>query len=142
MMNHKWYSLRVDETEKILGTNAASGLTRKAARSRTLKSGGNDFFYVESRDAFSCARSVLADPMLLLLVGVDIVDFCGVQVCRGYVRVTCPHIAGTASVNDVLKHVVGWVSCGSFGFDTQCVRFVERQVSNECVHRIMEHPSV
>jgi len=72
-MNHKWYSLNVDETEKILETNAASGLSRKAARSRVIKSGGNDFFYVESRAVLSCIKSVFADPMLLLLIGVDIV---------------------------------------------------------------------
>lgn len=72
MMNHKWYSLSLNEIEKILGTNAASGLSRKAARSRVLKNGGNDFFYVESRALISCIRSVFADPMLLLLIGVDI----------------------------------------------------------------------
>ena len=56
----KWYSLSVSETEKILGTNAASGLTRKAARSRVRKNGENDFFYVEYRSFWSCLRAVFA----------------------------------------------------------------------------------
>ena len=71
----KWYSLSVSETEKILGTNAASGLTRKAARSRIRKSGENDFFYVEYRSLWSCLRAVFAEPMLLLLIGLDIIAF-------------------------------------------------------------------
>jgi len=75
MMDNKWYSLSVSETEKELGTNAASGLTRKAARSRVIKSGENDFFYVECRSILSCLKAVFAEPMLLLLIGLDIIAF-------------------------------------------------------------------
>ena len=72
-MNYKWYSLTPEEIEKILRTNAALGLSRKAARSRVRKTGGNSFFFVETRSIGSCLRSVFCDPLLLLLIGVDIV---------------------------------------------------------------------
>ena len=72
-MNYKWYSLTPEEIEKILRTNAALGLSRKAARSRVRKTGGNSFFFVETRSIGSCLRSVFCDPLLLLLIGVDVV---------------------------------------------------------------------
>ncbi len=72
-MNYKWYSLTLEEIEKILRTNAALGLSRKAARSRIRKTGGNSFFFVESRSIASCLRSAFCEPLFLLLVGVDIV---------------------------------------------------------------------
>ncbi len=72
-MNYKWYSLTLEEIEKILRTNAALGLSRKAAHSRVRKTGGNSFFFVESKSTGSCLRSVFCDPLLLLLIGVNIV---------------------------------------------------------------------
>ena len=72
-MNGKWYSLDVCDVEKILKTNAASGLTRKAARSRARKSGGNSFFFVGTKSISSCFLSVISDPLLLLLIGVDVI---------------------------------------------------------------------
>ena len=56
-----------------------------------------------------------------LLVGVDVVDFCRMQICRVYVRITRTHIAGAGSVYYVLKHVVGRISGGTFRFDAQRV---------------------
>lgn len=72
-MNGKWYSLGINDVEKILKTNAASGLTRKAARSRARKSGGNSFFFVGTKSISSCFLSVISDPLLLLLIGVDVI---------------------------------------------------------------------
>ncbi len=73
MMKEKWYSINIEDAEKILKTNAASGLSRKAARSRVAKSGGNSFFFVGTKSIFSCLWSVISDPMLLLLIGIDII---------------------------------------------------------------------
>ncbi len=73
MMNGKWYSIGIEETEKILRTNAASGLSRKAARSRAAKCGGNSFFFVGTKSLVSCFWTVISDPMLLLLIGIDII---------------------------------------------------------------------
>ncbi len=73
MMNGKWYSIGIEEAEKILKTNAASGLTRRAARSRAARSGGNSFFFVGTKSLISCFWSVISDPMLLLLIGIDII---------------------------------------------------------------------
>ena len=72
-MNGKWYSLGIQDVEKILKTNAASGLTRKAARSRARKTGGNSFFFVGTKSISSCFLSVVSDPLLLLLIGVDVI---------------------------------------------------------------------
>ncbi len=72
-MNGKWYSIGIEEAEKILKTNAALGLSRKAARSRAGKNGGNSFFFVGTKSVFSCFWATISDPMLLLLIGIDII---------------------------------------------------------------------
>ena len=72
-MGRKWYARGIDEVAAELKTNAASGLDRKAARSRLRKTGGNSFFFVGTRSFFGCVKAVLADPMLLLLIGVVII---------------------------------------------------------------------
>ncbi len=72
-MNEKWFSLEISEIEKKLKTNAACGLTRKAARSRLRKEGRNNFFYLRHKSVSQCAKRVLADPMLILLIAVNII---------------------------------------------------------------------
>lgn len=72
-MGRKWYARGIDDVTAELKTNAASGLDRKAARSRLRKTGGNSFFFVGTRSFFGCVKAVLADPMLLLLIGVVII---------------------------------------------------------------------
>lgn len=69
-MERKWYTRGIDDVAAELKTNAASGLDRKAARSRLKKTGGNSFFFVGTRSFFGCVKAVLADPMLLILIGV------------------------------------------------------------------------
>lgn len=72
-MGRKWYARGIDEVTAELKTNAASGLDRKAARSRLRKTGGNSFFFVGTRSFFGCVKAVLADPMLLILIGVVVI---------------------------------------------------------------------
>ena len=72
-MERKWYARGIDEVTAELKTNAASGLDRKAARSRLRKTGGNSFFFVGTRSFFGCVKAVLADPMLLILIGVVVI---------------------------------------------------------------------
>jgi len=72
-MNEKWFSLTIPEIENKLKTNAASGLSRKAARSRLKKQGRNNFFFLSETSAVNCIKRVLSDPMLLLLIAVDII---------------------------------------------------------------------
>ena len=72
-MNEKWFSLEIEEIEKKLNTNAASGLSRKAARSRLRKEGKNNFFHLRQRSVGECARRVFSDPMLILIIAVNII---------------------------------------------------------------------
>ncbi len=72
-MNEKWFSLEISEIEQKLKTNAALGLSRKAARSRLKKDGKNTFFFLREKSIAECIRRVLFDPMLLLMIAVDII---------------------------------------------------------------------
>ena len=72
-MNEKWFSLDIPEIEKKLNTNAASGLSRKAARSRFRKNGRNNFFYLRTRTAAQCIARVFSDPILILTVAVNVI---------------------------------------------------------------------
>lgn len=70
-MNEKWMLDSLDEVEKKLNTNAASGLSRKAARSRRQKAGENAFFLLPRAKLVDSIREVIAQPsaVLLLLLG-------------------------------------------------------------------------
>lgn len=72
-MSKKWYSIGISDIEKILKTNAACGLSHKAARSRIKKDGKNDFFYTNDKPLLSVLRPLVSDPIFILLVCVDIV---------------------------------------------------------------------
>ena len=73
VMNEKWFLLDIAEIEQKLKTNAACGISRKAARSRLRKEGQNNFFFVKKRSVSQCIKRVFSDPMLLLLIAVDII---------------------------------------------------------------------
>ena len=49
-MSKKWYSIGYSDAEKILKTNAACGLSHKAARSRIRKEGKNEKEAGKERD--------------------------------------------------------------------------------------------
>lgn len=72
-MNEKWFSLEISDVEKKLKTNAALGLTRKAARSRARKEGINEFFHLRRISAADCIKKIFWDPMLILIIAVDII---------------------------------------------------------------------
>ena len=64
-MNEKWFSMPIDEVEKKLKTNAASGLSLKAASARTSKE--EPFFRVRKRGIGMLIVDLFADFFLLLL---------------------------------------------------------------------------
>lgn len=67
-MNEKWFLMSVDEIEKKLKTNAASGLSLKAARSRaSLHKKDSPFFTVKKKRADKMLLELFSDIFLVLL---------------------------------------------------------------------------
>ena len=67
-MNEKWFDLSVEEIEKKLKTNAASGLTPKAARSRAgMHKKDEPFFTVKKRRVDKIILELFSDIFLVLL---------------------------------------------------------------------------
>jgi hypothetical protein len=67
MKNEKWFALDISEIEKKLKTNAASGLSPKAARSRYDRANGS--LFIPSRmSPWRIAGSLFADFALILLL--------------------------------------------------------------------------
>lgn len=64
-MKEKWFSLPIDEIEKKLKTNAASGLSLKAARARVNKD--EPFFKIRKKSIGMLIVDLFADFFLLLL---------------------------------------------------------------------------
>lgn len=64
-MNDKWFLLSIDEVEKKLKTNAASGLTIKAAKARTTKE--EPFFKIKKKSIGILIVDLFVDFFLLLL---------------------------------------------------------------------------
>lgn len=67
MKNEKWFALDISQVEKKLKTNAASGLSRKAARSRRDPSVGS-VFYPYAKSPLRMLGEMLADFALILLL--------------------------------------------------------------------------
>ena len=67
-MNEKWFDLSVEEIEKKLKTNAASGLSPKAARSRaSMHKKDEPFFTVKKRRIDKLILELVSDIFLVLL---------------------------------------------------------------------------
>ena len=67
-MNEKWFDLSVEEIEKKLKTNAASGLSPKAARSRAgMHKKDEPFFTVKKRRGDKLLLELFSDIFLVLL---------------------------------------------------------------------------
>lgn len=66
-MNEKWFALSVKEIEAKLKTNAATGLSRKAARSRGLKDNGK-LFYTKTKKPYRMLTDILSDFALIILL--------------------------------------------------------------------------
>ena len=65
-MNEKWFSLSIAEIEKKLKTNAALGLSRKAARSRCSGEKGS-IFESSRRSVLSVFGEIISDFSLIIL---------------------------------------------------------------------------
>ncbi len=66
--NVKWHKMTASATVSQLHTNAASGLSPRAARSRIRKFGPNTLFDVCGCGRFSVWKPLLTDPSVLLLL--------------------------------------------------------------------------
>ena len=81
-MNEKWFSYDVSSVEKKLKTNAASGLSPKAARSRYKKE--NSSFYIKPRKKLSSMiLEVVADFSLILLMICSVIALCFTEYLTG-----------------------------------------------------------
>lgn len=67
MKNEKWFSLETEEIEKKLNTNAAAGLSLKAARSRGARRSG-DLFCIPRRSPWRILGDIVLDFALILLL--------------------------------------------------------------------------
>ena len=72
-MNEKWFALPIEQIEKKLKTNAASGLTRKAARSRSSKGYGK-LFLLPIRSPARILLSLCSDFSLIILLILSLVS--------------------------------------------------------------------
>ncbi len=72
-MNEKWFELSVDQVEKKLKTNAASGLSRKAARSRVNPNAGS-VFITPTKSPFRLLGELVSDFALILLFFVALIS--------------------------------------------------------------------
>lgn len=66
-MNEKWFALDIAQVEKKLKTNAASGLSRKAARSRENANAGH-LFYVPRKPIWKLILNIFSDFSLIILL--------------------------------------------------------------------------
>ncbi|MBQ9131283.1 MAG: cation-transporting P-type ATPase [Clostridia bacterium] len=64
--NVKWYQMTAEDTVVELNTNAACGLSCKAARSRSRKAGLNTLFDPPKQSFWGSVRPFVTDPSLLL----------------------------------------------------------------------------
>ena len=67
MKNEKWFSLEIEEIEKKLNTNAAAGLSLKAARSRGARKSG-ELFFTPHRSPWRLVGDIVFDFALILLL--------------------------------------------------------------------------
>ena len=72
-MNEKWFSFSTAEIEQKLKTNAASGLSRKAARSawyreRRQSANSHTLFIRKSKSARKMFKEVISDFAFIILV--------------------------------------------------------------------------
>ena len=71
-MSKKWFALNAEQIEKKLKTNAATGLSRKAARSRYNKEAGS-LFYSQKKSLAKMLMELFSDFTLIILLLVAVV---------------------------------------------------------------------
>ncbi len=81
-MNEKWFLYNVADVEKKLKTNAASGLSPKAARSRMRRA--NSTYFIRSQKRISTLfGEIVADFALVLLIIASVVALCFTEYTTG-----------------------------------------------------------
>ena len=75
MKNVKWFELGIPQVERKLKTNAASGLSRKAARSRINREAGS-VFLLPSKSLLTMLGEIFFDASLLILLLTALVSLC------------------------------------------------------------------
>ncbi len=108
-MNEKWFSLSVGEIEKKLKTNAASGLTRKAARSawyRDNSSGKrkNSLFIRKSKPISKMIGEIFADFALVILL---LAALFSVLLDEGSVGIA---VVAIATINLIISFAIYFIS--------------------------------
>jgi hypothetical protein len=73
--NFKWHQSPIDAIVQELKTDAACGLSRKAARSRSRKGGANTLFDAQREEAFGFWKPFFKDPSLIAFFAVCIIAF-------------------------------------------------------------------
>ncbi len=81
-MNEKWFSLSISDVEKKLKTNAASGISPKAARSRYKKK-GSSFYIKRKKSVWSLFAEIVADFALILLMISSVMALCFTEYTMG-----------------------------------------------------------
>lgn len=71
-----WHTMKIAEVERRLKTSMQTGLSHKVCRTRLERFGRNDLFSPEPRTVQSCARRILTDPALLVLVFIALIALC------------------------------------------------------------------
>ena len=82
-MNEKWFSLSIADIEKKLKTNAASGLSPKAARSR-LKKTDTSFYIKPRKSAPTMLKEIASDLLLVILILVTVLAVIFGEYVRGF----------------------------------------------------------
>ncbi|MBE6531093.1 MAG: hypothetical protein E7679_03235 [Ruminococcaceae bacterium] len=81
-MNEKWFVSDISDIEKKLKTNAASGITPKAARSRLRKN--RSLFYIKPRKSVAAMLGeIVTDFALLLLIISSVIALCFTEYTTG-----------------------------------------------------------
>ncbi len=81
-MNEKWFALDISSVEKKLKTNAASGLSPRAARSRYKK--GTESLYVSKKESVGkMLGEIVADFSLILLIIASVMALCFTEYTTG-----------------------------------------------------------
>lgn len=81
-MNEKWFLSETSDVEKKLKTNAASGLSPKAARSR-LRRLGSPFFISPKRSVPAMLGEIVSDFALILLIISSVIALCFTEYTTG-----------------------------------------------------------
>ena len=87
-MNEKWFALSLSEIEKKLKTNAATGLSRKAARSRFSQK-YRTVFSVPIVSAVSYLVDILGDFAYIMLMAMSVLALCFGETETGTVATVC-----------------------------------------------------